>query len=331
MLGAADAAPWVLYKLDYGIQHILIDEGQDTSPAQWALIEPLQREFFAGLSAREHIRTMFAVGDPKQSIYSFQGADPDRFLNEAQELSKRAAAAERAFVAPQLSMSFRSAQQILDAVDATFAMLPLSAGLGGADIPKHVAKRTEETGLVEWWPLARPPERQPTDPWSAPFDHQSGATASTVLCTAIAAKISEWIGAGEAVWEKGAPRPMHAGDVLILVRKRGAIFEDMLRMLKAAGLDVAGADRMILRNELAAEDLLALIRVALDPRDDLSLAAALKGPFIGLDEDDLIALAAGRPDGETLIDRLRKASTPDACRGGALCRGADRTTPRDAL
>jgi ATP-dependent helicase/nuclease subunit A len=310
LLNGTDAAPWVLYKLDYGIQHILIDEGQDTSPAQWALIEPLQKEFFAGLSAREQIRTMFAVGDPKQSIYSFQGADPDRFLNEAQALSKRAAAAERDFVAPQLSMSFRSAQQILDAVDATFAMLPLSAGVAGTDIPKHIARREAETGLVEWWPLARAPERTQANPWSAPFDHQSGATASTVLCNAVAAKIGEWIKSGEAVWDKDGPRPMHAGDVLILVRKRGAIFEDMLRTLKSAGLDVAGADRMVLRNELAVEDLLALIRVALDPRDDLSLAAALKGPFIGLGEDDLIALAAGRQKDERLIERLRTATTP---------------------
>ncbi|HVY03175.1 MAG TPA: UvrD-helicase domain-containing protein, partial [Caulobacterales bacterium] len=108
LLTRTGAAPWVLFKLDGGIDHILIDEGQDTSPAQWALLEPLQREFFAGAGARVKVRTVFAVGDPKQSIYSFQGADSARFLAQAQTLSMRAAGAELRFHAPDMTMSFRS-------------------------------------------------------------------------------------------------------------------------------------------------------------------------------------------------------------------------------
>ncbi len=313
LLSRADATPWVLYKLDGGIQHILIDEGQDTSPSQWALIEPLQREFFSGEGARAQTRTVFAVGDPKQSIYSFQGADPKRFLDESQELAARTAAADRKFVAPTMAMSFRSTQTVLDAVDATFENQPLGAGEPTeSEISRHSAKRDTEQGVVEYWPVTpRPPRREP-QPWDAPLDLESSATAAGRLADQVAALVKGWIDNGETVWEERAKtptlRPMHAGDVLVLVRKRGPVFSEMLRALKAADLDVAGADRMQLNDELAVQDLLALMRVALDPSDDLSLAEALKSPFVGLDEDDLLELAAGRKSDERLIDRLHGAA-----------------------
>ncbi len=313
LLAHADAAPWVLYKLDGGIEHILIDEGQDTSPSQWALIAPLQAEFFSGESARAPTRTVFAVGDPKQSIYSFQGADPTRFLAENQELSMRAAAAGRKFVAPQLAMSFRSTQTVLDAVDATFADQPLGAGEPTeSEVQRHVAKREGEQGVVEYWPVTlRPPRREP-QPWDAPLDLESSATAAGKLADEVAKLVKGWIDNGETIWDERAKtptlRPMHAGDVLVLVRKRGPVFSEMLRALKAADLDVAGADRMQLNDELAVQDLLSLMRIALDPGDDLSLAEALKSPFIGLEEDDLLMLAAGRDNGVRLIDRLHASA-----------------------
>ncbi|MES1202988.1 MAG: double-strand break repair helicase AddA, partial [Pseudomonadota bacterium] len=313
LLGRADSASWVLYKLDGGIDHILIDEGQDTSPAQWDLIAPLQAEFFAGAAARETMRTVFAVGDPKQSIYSFQGADPARFLGESQKLSMRAATAERVFVAPRLEMSFRSTQTILDAVDATFADLPLAGDAPGeGDKLEHFAWREGETGLVEWWPIQPKTARKEPRAWDAPLDQESGVTATGVLANTLAAEVKRWIDSGEAVWTKDGKRPMHAGDVLVLVRKRGAVFEDVLRALKNAGLPVAGADRMLVAAELAVEDLLALARVALDPEDDLSLACALRGPFIGISEDELMMLASGRAKGVRLIERLRASAHSEA-------------------
>jgi ATP-dependent helicase/nuclease subunit A len=313
LLGDGEAAAWVLYKLDGGIDHILIDEGQDTSPAQWDLIAPLQAEFFSGAAARDVTRTVFAVGDPKQSIYSFQGADPQRFLDESQKLSSRVAAAERVFVAPRLEMSFRSTQTVLDAVDATFAALPLAGDTPGeGDKLEHFAWREGQTGLVEWWPVAPKPEREERRAWDAPLDQESGVTVTGVLANKLAAAVKDWIDRGEAVWDKDGPRPMHAGDVLVLVRKRGAVFEDVLRALKSVGLPVAGADRMIVAAEIAVEDLLALARVALDPEDDLSLACALRGPFIGLSEDELMLLAAGRAKGVRLIERLRASAHSEA-------------------
>jgi ATP-dependent helicase/nuclease subunit A len=307
LLGQSEAAPWVLYKLDGGLDHILIDEGQDTSPAQWELIAPLQEEFFAGRGARERARTLFAVGDPKQSIYSFQGADPGRFLEEARALEKRARRAKLPFAAPDLLTSFRSAPEILAVVDATLKNLPLLASSPQADdVIEHLAARENQCGVVEVWPLALRPPVQPAQAWDAPMDVESGASAAAMLAREIARRVSAMIAAREAVWEKGALRALRAGDVLALVRTRGAMFRELIKAFKRAGLPVAGADRMVLREELAVEDCLALMRMALDPADDLSLACVLKGPWLGLDDDDadIFPLAYGRGKHETLLARL---------------------------
>ncbi len=334
LLTKADAAAWVLYKLDGGVDHILIDEGQDTSPLQWALIAPLQAEFFAGAGARGHrthaigplpgrktahtfpgsglVRTMFAVGDPKQSIYSFQGADPAQFLNELRALEARVIGAGRAFVAPRLDMSFRSAPEILRLVDRTFAGAELGGDIPGVfDELSHDARREREEGRVEWWPLAQKAETPPASPWDAPLDMDEGTSAQARLANALAARAADWIAKGEGVWEGGALRPMHAGDILILVRTRGGLFRQLLKAFKRAGLPVAGADRMVLREEAAVEDCLALLRVARDPGDDLSLACLLKSPWIGLvdDDRDLFPLAHGRCEA-SLFSRLFAVSDP---------------------
>jgi ATP-dependent helicase/nuclease subunit A len=312
LLQRSEAAPWVLYKLDGGLDHILIDEGQDTSPAQWDLIEPLQQEFFAGRGARERVRTVLAVGDPKQSIYAFQGADPERFLREAQALERRAAAARTAFAAPELRTSFRTSPEILRAVDAVCARRPLLLAPGGHDVVEHLAKRANESGVVEVWPVAMRPARAEARPWDAPLDVEPVASVHVMLARAIAARVRAMMEAGEAVWDDGVLRPIEPKDVLVLVRTRGALFREVIKAFKAEHFPVAGADRMVLRDELAVEDCLALMRVALDPADDLALACVLKGPWCGLDDDDthLFPLANGRAKGETLLSRLMASAEP---------------------
>jgi ATP-dependent helicase/nuclease subunit A len=312
LLAGAEAAPWVLFKLDGGIDHILIDEGQDTSPAQWELIAPLQEEFFDGAGAREKQRTMFAVGDPKQSIYAFQGADPERFLAEAQTLSARASRAGQAFAAPVLETSFRSSPEVLRVVDAVFVGKGIAPGAPERfNEFRHLPCRESEHGLVEVWPLAMRPPRLEGRPWDAPLDVETETTAPAMLAKAVAREVKRWIDERHGVWEKGALRPMRAGDILALVRKRGALFHELIKAFKRVGLNVAGADRMTLKDELAVEDCLVLIRVALDPADDLALACVLKGPWCDLDNDDadLFPLAFGRGQGETLHDRLMASDT----------------------
>lgn len=311
LLTQTDAAPWVLYKLDGGLRHILIDEGQDTSPAQWSLIEPLQSEFFAGLGARGERRTMFAVGDPKQSIYSFQGADPESFRDQALKLSRVAA---QAFEHVDLDTSFRSTAEVLKAVDATFAKENLGGDIPGKfDVVQHNAFRVGEVGRVEWWPVTPKPALPAPDPWDTPQDIERADSAHVKLANEIAARIKAWIAQREGVWTrvngKPALRPMTPGDVLILVRTRGPLFRQVLKALKRAGLPVAGADRMVLRDEISVEDCLSLLRVASDPADDLAVACLLKSPFIGLIDDaaDLAPLAIDRK-GASLWSRLAAAS-----------------------
>jgi ATP-dependent helicase/nuclease subunit A len=327
LLQRAEAAPWVLYKLDGGLDHILIDEGQDTSPAQWELIAPLQDEFFAGKGVRDKRRTVFAVGDPKQSIYGFQGADPNRFMGEKQKLSKRAHRAGAAFKAPILETSFRSSPEILTVVDATFARLPLNAASNGeapvkGDDIRHLALREDEHGCVEIWPLAMRPQIEAAQPWDAPIDVDIGTSAPALLARKIAQRVKAMIAEGQAVWDKKerTPRAMRPGDVLALVRTRGALFRELIKAFKRADLPVAGADRMVLRDELAVEDCLALMRVALDAADDLALACVLKGPWCGLEDDDaeLFPLAYGRAHGETLYGRLMASKDPKYARAQAL-------------
>jgi ATP-dependent helicase/nuclease subunit A len=313
LLAASESAPWVLYKLDGALSHILVDEGQDTSPAQWRLIEPLQAEFFAGEGAGDDERTVFAVGDPKQSIFSFQGADPAQFLNESQTLAKRAEAAGKPFAGPTLLMSFRSTPEVLRAVDATFTNVDIADGPFGSDVIAHTARRDSDVGRVEWWPLAPKPQRVEPKPWDAPQDSDKEATSVAVLCRELAMRTKAWIDAGETVWDPddGEQRPMRAGDVLVLVRQRGPLFTQALKAMKRVGLPVAGPDRMTLGAEISVQDLLAAARVALDPTDDLSLATLLKSPWIGLisDDDDIFPLLDGR-DRKPVIACLRETADP---------------------
>jgi ATP-dependent helicase/nuclease subunit A len=295
---------WVLWKLDGGIAHLLLDEAQDTSPAQWKIIRALTADIFAGEGVeRATRRTLFVVGDQKQSIYSFQGADPEHFVSESRDVRLRSERASVVLNTPNLAMSFRSSPQVLDYVDEVFdpAHIPDGAPFSlevptELDYVRHVAHRTEQPGVVELWPLDPPIDREDPDPWDAPVDQQSQTSPKAQLARRIALYVRGQIDAGARIWQDGQPRPARPGDYLILVKGRtGGLFDNILQALKAARLPVAGADRIQLLNSLAVQDMLNLIRFALCPQDDLVLAEILKGPFVGLNDDDLLELAHERP------------------------------------
>lgn len=326
LLTRQHAAEWVLWKLDGGISHILLDEAQDTSPSQWRILKALTDDIFAGAGTpRSATRTLFVVGDQKQSIYSFQGADPEHFLFEKQQFISRAVAAEVDHELPGMAMSFRSVQQVLDFVDtafdtsafdgqAPFTVLPPEE----ADLLRHTAHRRHEPGSVELWPLEPQPEVEPAEPWDAPKGQESVASPKARLAERIARFIKQEITSGAAIWDKNQHRPARPGDFLILVRGRtGGLFDSILQALKREQIPVAGADRLQLLDSLPVQDLLNLIRFALCPSDDLTLAEIIKGPFGAygdatnvqwLDEDDLYALAHGREG--RLWSALRASQDP---------------------
>jgi len=299
LLETADAAQWVLYKLDGGIDHILVDEGQDTSREQWQIVSRLAEEFFAGLGARPESRNrrLFVVGDEKQSIFSFQGAEPAAFGEYRDRFRSQAHGAGLPFIDYRPAISRRSASTILEFVDAVFESETARDGLtSGHDLIHHDADR-QEIGRVEIWPLVPSPERKEFAPLAAVDAIAPGA--HSVLAARIADRIADWLKCGISL---SGGEPVTAGDIIILVRRRNAFSDEMIRELLDRGVPVAGADRMVLLEQLAIMDLVALGHFALLPEDDLNLAALLKSPMIGFSEQELYDLA--QPRGNTLWEEL---------------------------
>ncbi|MCU0900599.1 MAG: double-strand break repair helicase AddA [Cypionkella sp.] len=308
LLNDPGLAAWVLFRLDGGIDHILVDEAQDTSPAQWGVIEKLTAEFTAGQSASEKTRTLFVVGDKKQSIYSFQGADLSAFDAKRLEFGEKFAAVAQPMQDKTLDYSFRSSPAILQVVDATFGSA-FPAALG--DPPRHLAFFDALPGRVDLWPLIpRAETTKDEDGWN-PVDLISDSHHTVELAQMIAREIRQMIDSGVQIpTAKGESRAMQAGDVLILVQSRGTLFSQIIRACKQAGLPIAGADRLKLGEELAVKDLIALLSFLATPEDSLSLAAALRSPLFGWSEDRLYRLAHGRKD-RHLWAALRAADAPE--------------------
>lgn len=305
LLTRAGIAPWVLFKLDGGIDHILIDEAQDTNSAQWQIVEALVAEFFSGEGANKKVRTLFAVGDVKQSIFSFQGAEPKQFERFREVFANQARAAQRDWEDLDLSISFRSVDAVLAVVDSVFSLDAAKGGVVEDGKPlKHKAFRRGQAGLVELWPPLGVESGDPSPAWTLPLKRVFDEKPSRRLASALAEKISALIGS-ETLLSRG--RPIKAGDFMILLRKRSGFMKEIIAELKAREVAVAGVDRVKLGEQLAVMDLIALGRFLLLPEDDLNLAIILKSPLIGLEDDSLYELARDRAP-LSLWERIRKRS-----------------------
>lgn len=300
------AAAWVLYKLDKAVTHVLVDEAQDTSPPQWQIIQALTEEFLAGIGQPETVeRTIFVVGDQKQSIFSFQGANVRIFAEARTYFTGRSAAALQRMADVPLTVSYRSLNAVLQAVDSVFKIgMPARQALGIADQADlvHEPSRREQQGIVELWPLVNAEEAEVFDKWRAPRQVREQTSPHLKLARQIAATIASWIGRRRLAGDTRAIRP---DDILLLFRSRNTMFDLMITALREAGVPVAGADRLVPAENIAVEDMLALIRVMSLPQDDYALACLLKSPLVSqpLSEEQLFALAHGRGE-QTLWQRL---------------------------
>ena len=302
LLTTREVAQWVLFRLDGGIDHILVDEAQDTSPAQWNIIETLAEEFAAGEGARADVlRTIFVVGDKKQSIYSFQGADPEGFDQMRDHFEARHLSIGRAFQTETLAYSFRSAEPILALVDE------VARGTGGeglgADVT-HFAHKTDLAGRIDIWPHIPKSEDLEKQAWFEPVDKLADAHHSVILAKRVANFIRETLEQGVHIPHKGSSRPARPSDFLVLVRSRSDLFHEIIAEIKKHDLPIAGADRMRVAAELAVRDLMALMAFLATPEDDLSLASVLRSPLCGLTEQQLFELSHDRAKA-TLWRRLR--------------------------
>src|SRR5262252_692751 len=293
LLSNVDAA-WVHYKLDFGVDHLLIDEAQDTSTKQWQIVRNLVAEFTAAAGARPSTRTVFAVGDEKQSIYSFQNAAPKEFAEMRRYFERTHRAGQRSFVFREFKHSFRSGANILAAVDAVFSGNAVAASVSSDTdgFPPHIALPHAPPGLVEIWDPVEPEKGAEIDGWDAPFDQVSETSPRVRLARRIAGTVRRLVEAREPVGMEG--RALRYGDVLVLVRQRGELFEAIIRALKNENVEVAGAYRLTLTEHIAVMDLMVLADALLLPDDDLALATALRSPLFGLSDEDLFALAWDR-------------------------------------
>ncbi len=295
------SAAWVLYKLDLGINHVLVDEAQDTSPKQWEIIRAIVAEFLPG-GARENVRrTLFVVGDEKQSIFSFQGAAPRAFAENRDHFRRLHEKSDAPFAVEKLDYSFRSAAQVLLAVDTVFRRPEAFRGLtADPEWTVHQALPDAAPGEVEIWDLVEPDEKDTSkEGWDAPFDKTTETSPAIKLAARIATTVKKWCA--------GDVRPY---DVLILVRQRGALFEAVIRALKREGIAVAGADRLVLTEHIAVMDLLVLGDALLLPEDDLVLATVLKSPLFGLNDEQLFTLAHGRKAPLRTVLRAKASDDP---------------------
>ena len=301
---SSEALPWVLFRLDGQIEHVLVDEAQDTSPEQWQIVRALA-EVMADDPDRG--RTLFVVGDKKQSIYSFQGADAAGFDRKEAEFDRLLHGQLRS---SELLCSFRSSPAILRVVDKVCKGLD---GLGET-VARHEAFHEDLPGRVDLLPLVPRPETVEEPPWHHPVDRPVDNAPDIVLGTEIAKLVRRLLDRESVHGDDGKFRRVGPGDIMILVQRRGLLFEQIIQACKAEDVPIAGADRLKIGAELAVRDLLALLTFLTLSEDDLSLASALRSPLLGLSERDLYRLASSRPAGRTLWAELHSRSDefPDA-------------------
>ncbi|MEZ5679759.1 MAG: double-strand break repair helicase AddA [Erythrobacter sp.] len=344
LLSRSEMAEWIGYKLDRNLDHILVDEAQDTNAAQWQIIKALTGDYFSGLGARgDAVRTIFTVGDYKQAIFGFQGTSPENF-REARDyfrdkMDATADAAEGMRGAPKvrrlqeygLDQSYRTNETVLDFVDhAIEAIGP--EGLGLDHYEEH--RGSKRPGLVTVWKEVLGPESDSDEGgedegWLAKHDRR--------MADKIAQQVKEWLdpaGPGFTLVKGDEPRRAGPGDVMVLVQKRRELASLIVARLYRHGVPVAGVDRLRLGNPLAVKDLMAAIRFAAQPLDDLTLANLLVSPLVGWSQKDLLDFGY-RTKGKRLWEHLRSSEEPrvsttvDALR--EILRRADYDSPQQLL
>jgi ATP-dependent helicase/nuclease subunit A len=292
LLAEPGAAEWVRFKLDSRIDHILVDEAQDTNALQWEVIRALAEEYFAGKGQRDNFRSLFVVGDFKQSIFSFQGADPQVYADQREVFVQLCEAEPERWKELPLSVNFRSSPAILAAVDQVIGHIGTQP-FNGEAVPPHIAHAGGAAGAVTLWPPLLPGDGEAE---TSGEDDDDAVPLATDIAMAhrIAGSIAGWLNPAEPLLLPATGRRAAPQDVLVLVRSRSRLMNALVAALHEQGVPVAGVDRLNLSEPLAVADLIALVQFALQPADDLTLAALLVSPFCGLDHDMLTELAASR-------------------------------------
>ncbi|RTK92776.1 MAG: AAA family ATPase [Rickettsiales bacterium] len=293
LLNDNDTREWVLYKLDGFINHLLVDEAQDTSLEQWKIIEALIAEFYAGESSSPKIdRTIFVVGDEKQSIFSFQGANVESFSHMNKLLKYKMIASQKSFENVDLEISYRSAKEILEVVFNVFRKIQQkNSAIFSNPIIELQAFRENHSGRVELWPIVMGDKQQDSF-WSIVTSNTIDNSPKKLLAEKISDYIKTTIEQGDVLAATG--KPVTNGDFMILFRRRDELTIEVIKALQKNQLAVSGLDRIILKDNLSVQDLLSVARFVLNPDDDLNIASLLKSPLIKLSEDIIRVISEKR-------------------------------------
>ena len=315
LLQGEGAVDWVRYKLDQRIDHVLVDEAQDTNEAQWDIVDRLVVEFFAGEGARDVQRTLFVVGDFKQAIFGFQGSDPKVYASRKEHFAGLARDSAELWRDIPLATNFRSVPAVLDVVDEVVEVLGPEALDPSGVVPRHDPAREGKAGAVTLWPPVAPQADEADAPADEDEDSGEGdenpvqvTRAEIVLAHQVAEQIAGWLDPRDPLRLPSNGKPVRPQDILVLVRSRSAFSGALVGALHRAEVPVAGVDRLKLSDPLAVADILALVRFALQPGDDLTLACLLVSPFLDIGHDRLYTLAAGRRG--SLWEAMRDSEDP---------------------
>ena len=283
LLNNSEYADWIRYKLDGGIDHILVDEAQDNSSNQWEIINKICEEFYY----QDGNKSIFIVGDAKQSIFSFQGAEPELFNLMNKNLPEN-------ILRLQLNHSFRSGREILKLVDKIFNQAHIKPLVTGIENNiEHIAYKDLE-GSVELWPLIIDPEMEAKKAWQLPGDLKGNKekTGYEQLAVKIATEIEQWLMNKKFIHSKG--RTINPGDIMVLTRRRNDFVNCLIKELRELSIPVSGIDRLKLLEHPIVLDLIALAKVLLCPADDLNLAILLKSPIYNFSEEQLFDLCKAK-------------------------------------
>ena len=295
LLSESDQSTWVQYKLDQRIDHILIDEFQDTNPTQWHMLYPLLEEIANNPDERERKRSLFIVGDTKQSIYRFRRAEPSLFSASQDWLSKQTSKHKTV----HLDSSRRSSPAIIDLFNQVFTHTSMGERLSG--FQKHETHHRTLWGHTEILPLIPLPEIEEDDSEDPQEISLRNPLEEPRLIEVdqrfelegqlIAEKIQQLVNSQIAINVNGVKRNIDYGDIMILVKKRRHVADYEKALLKA-NIPFLGTQRKSLLNTLEIQDIIQLCNVLLAPNNNLALAVVLRSPIFSCDDEDLMTLAS---------------------------------------
>jgi len=303
----------ILYKYDLTIEHLLLDEAQDTSPWQWEVINLLLTDLFSGrdvsypdgeqsiMSESQSTnnsklnKSFFIVGDEKQSIYSFQGADHKLFSKVKAEYADKLDAIGSNLHTLDLQTSYRSQAPILKLVDDFFNDNKLRSKLVESDQQiEHKIVREDNNPELQLWPKMKGFSKAEL-PY---FEYPKNIVRKSSKYDEQARNIASFIKSKLAETDKNAStgKAIEAQDILILARERNQIYDSVINALEQAGISVQSDKSYKLLDQVIIMDLVGFLKYVYFPDDDLNLAAILKSPLFNKSEEELFEICHNREE-----------------------------------